>query len=144
MNLEALQAFTSHNEFIDPSDPKSKERVSEVSHELNSLMQQTATIQRQIKNTKSSIDGISAEINEETKSCANDLELIKKQQKLKPQYDLRVKFENKLDALNLQLANANNIYNIAKAKLDLIYKHSIASSRKEDVMTNASDNGSEQ
>lgn len=144
MNIEALQAFTSHNEFIDPSDPKSIQRVAEVSHELNSLMQHTATIKQQIKNTQSSVNAVSTEINKETASCTNDLELIKMQQKLKPQYDLRSKLEEKLDTLKSQLAEANDIYNVAKAKLDLIYKHSVASSGKEDVMTDESTASSEQ
>jgi DNA-binding transcriptional regulator GbsR (MarR family) len=105
-------------------------------------MQHTVTIKQEIRNTQSSVDSLTAEINREIDSCTSDLDLIKKQQKLKPQYDLRSRFENKLDALKLQLAHANNVYNIAKAKLDLIYKHSITNSGKEAVMTNASTAGS--
>lgn len=132
MDLSALYAFTNHNDFVDPENPKSIERVAEISHALNSLMKHRVIIQEDITKIQGEIDSITNIIAKEVKSCTNDLDVIKKQQELRPKYESLEKLNRTIDILRENLSEANNVYNVAKTKLSLIYKHSVPNSTKGD------------
>src|SRR5690554_6422034 len=87
IDLSALEAFTHHNEFIDPTDPKSLERVTKVSQGLNRLMRHSYETKKRISDAKLTVDKLGELINREISMCKTDLELIRKQQELKPVYD---------------------------------------------------------